>query len=58
MTTEELQEVLEPLFSGLSDKMDVISEDVQHLTQVQYGLLIAIGVVAGLILIHYLLERF
>lgn len=58
MTTEELQEVMEPLFNGLSDKLDVISEDVQHLTQVQYGMLIAVGVVAGLILIHYLLEKF
>lgn len=65
MTGEELQEVMEPLFTGLHDKLDVlstkmddISEAVQHMTQVQYGMLIALGVVAGLILIHYLLDKF
>lgn len=58
MTKEDLAEVVTPLFEDLQTKLDSIADDILHLTQVQYGLLIAIGVVAGLILISYLLDRF
>lgn len=58
LTKEDLQEVLTPMFQGLHDKLDVLTDDLVHLTKVQYGLLLAIGVVAGLILISYLLDRF
>ena len=58
MSQEELREVLDPLIDDLSAKLDVVASDLEHLIKVQYGLLVAIGIVAGLILISYLLDRF
>lgn len=58
MTQQELQEVLEPLLDNMNDKLDLVIEDLVHLNKVQCGFMVAIGVLAGLILISYLLERF
>lgn len=58
MTAEELQEVLEPLFDNISDKLDLIIEDLAFTSKVLCGFMVAIGVLAGLILISYLLDRF
>lgn len=58
MTVEDLQDVLAPLFENMQDKLDLIVEDIQYVSKVQCGLMVAIGVLAGIILISYLLERF
>lgn len=58
MTAQDLHEVLEPLFQNMNDKLDLIIDDLTYLNKVQCGFMVAIGVLAGLILISYLLERF
>lgn len=58
MTAEDLQEVLEPFFENMHDKLDLIVEDISNTQKIMCGFMVAIGVLAGIILISYLLDRF
>ena len=58
LTVADLEEVFTPMFDNLSDKLDLVVEDLTYINKVQCGFMVAIGVLAGLILISYLLERF
>lgn len=58
MTAEDLQEVLEPFFENMHDKLDLIVEDIANTQKIMCGFMVAIGVLAGIILISYLLDRF
>ena len=44
----------EEVYSIIQDTNDVL----HHLVQVQYGVILAIGVVAGVLLIHLFLRKF
>lgn len=58
MTAEDLQEVLEPFFENMNDKLELIVEDIANAQKIMCGFMVAIGVLAGIILISYLLDRF
>lgn len=58
MTVEEFEEVFTPVMDNIGDKLDIVVADISYLIKLQAGLIVFIGVVAGLILISYLLERF
>jgi len=58
MTVEDLQEVFEPFFENMNDKLELIVEDIANTQKIMCGFMVAIGVLAGIILISYLLDRF
>lgn len=58
MTVEEFEEVFTPVMDNIGDKLDIVVDDISYLIKLQAGLIVFIGVIAGLILISYLLERF
>lgn len=58
MIIEEFEEVFTPVMDNIGDKLDIVIDDISYLIKLQAGLIVFIGVLAGLILISYLLERF
>lgn len=61
MTGEELAEALLPLSDALSDANELLTRNnelLEHLSEVQYGVILALGVVAGLLLIYILIRKF
>lgn len=61
MTIEDLNLALEPVIEALDHQSDMLSDlhDVLvHLSEVQYGVILGLGVVAGVLLIYLLLRRF
>ena len=61
MTVEDLELVLAPVVEALDAQNDMLTDLhdlLTHLTEVQYGIILGLGVVAGLILIYLLLRKF
>ena len=54
MTIEDLELGLAPVVEVLEEHSTLLT----HISQVQYGILIGLGIVSGLILIYILLHRF
>jgi hypothetical protein len=54
MTVTELNDALVPVL----DRLEAVTDAVQYSAQVTYGVIVAVGVVAGLILIYLLLRKF
>lgn len=54
MTIEDLELGLDPVVEALEESNSLL----QHISQVQYGVLLGLGIVAGVILIYILLHRF
>lgn len=61
MTVEDLDLSLAPIIEALESQNDMLSDihdSLVHLSEVQYGVILALGVVAGLLLIYLLLRKF
>lgn len=61
MSAAELAEALQPLIDELQTQSGYLEDQVsrlEYLAQVQFGVIVAVGVVAGLILVYLLLRKF
>ena len=61
MTVEDLELSLQPIVEALeahNDLLTDIHDALVHLTEVQYGVILGLGVLAGLLLIFLLLRKF
>lgn len=61
VTVEDLELGLAPVVEALDAQNDLLSDIhdlLVHLSEVQYGVVLFLGVIAGLILIYFLLRKF
>ena len=63
MTVEDLNMALAPVIEAIEkqptlEDLQELIEVLEHQAQVQYGIIVALGVVAGLLMIYLLLHKF